>query len=264
MNSLRWKREIAKFYSLLPVAKKSRKIILIYHAVGTGPWAISTDIFKQQIQWLNENCKIVPITKLLTERSQENKIQVALTFDDGYACLYDTVLPILNAVKAVGTVYLNTGWINQESRKTSCPDLGHYPGEQFLTWNEVVALDEAGWEIGSHGVEHIDLTIQSSEVIRKELHDSKKEIEKQLKKPCHYFAYTFGRHSKLVRDAVGEAHYHYAVAAHHQSLLKSDDKVALPRLNVELGYSMDDFQSLVKGKWDFMGSIHRIKRMVCA
>lgn len=264
MNSLKLKRMIARLFPVFKRSLRYRKVILIYHAVGNGPWAISIDVFKRQIQWLAENCEIVPLTKLLTDGSEENKIQIALTFDDGYACLYDTVLPILNSEKAVGTVYLNTGWINQESRKASCPELGHYPGELFLTWNEVVALDKAGWEIGSHGVEHIDLTKQSSEVIKKELYDSKKEIEKQLKKPCHHFAYTFGRHSKLVRDGVREVNYDYAVAAHHQSLSKNDHNMALPRLNVELGYSMHDFQNLVLGRWDFMGTIHRIKRMVSA
>lgn len=263
MNSLRWKREIAKFYSLLPVSKKTRKIILIYHAVGSGPWSISTDIFRKQTEWLIKHCAILPLTELLTNPLNDQKIQVALTFDDGYGCLYDTVLPILNDVKAVGTVYLNTGWVGQESRKVSCPELGHYPGEHFLTWDEVKILDKAGWEIGSHGVEHIDLTKQSLEVIEKELQDSKVTIKSQLRKPCEHFAYTFGRHDKRVRNIARQVGYCYATAAHHQPLSKNDDRMALPRLNVELGYSMEDFQNLVLGKWDFMGYVHRMKKVVC-
>lgn len=215
------------------------------------------------MEWLARHCAILPLTELLTNSLSNQQIQVALTFDDGYACLYDTVLPILNAVKAVGTVYLNTGWIDRESRKASSAELGHYPGEYFLTWSEVSALDKAGWEIGSHGVEHIDLTKQSPDIIEKELRHSKVEIESQLKKPCEHFAYTFGRHAKHVRNQVTSVGYRYAVAAHHQSLSKNDDKMALPRLNVESGYSMDDFQNLVLGKWDFMGHIHRIKKVLC-
>lgn len=263
MNSLKWKRAIAKFYLPSLVAKKSRKIILIYHAVGNGPWAISEQMFKKQIQWLKQNCEILPLSRLLTEDLKEKKIYVSLTFDDGYACLYDTVLPILNTANAVGTVYLNTGWIDQKSRRTSCSELGHYPREHFLTWDEVSALDEAGWEIGSHGVEHIDLTKQPLDIIKTALRDSKKEIEKQLKKPCNHFAYTFGKHSNLVKKQVSEANYHYAVAAHHQPLSKNDDPTALSRLNIESGYSMEDFQNIVLGKWDFMRHIHRLKKMVC-
>lgn len=262
MSSLNWKRRISKFYSLLSLPKKPRKIILIYHAVGGGPWSISTGIFQKQIKWLAKYCTILPLTELLTNSLNDQKIQVALTFDDGYACLYDTVLPILSAAKAVGTVYLNTGWIDHESRKASCPELGHYPGEHFLTWDEVKILDKAGWEIGSHGVEHIDLTRQQSDVIEKELRFSKSVIEYQLKKPCEHFAYTFGRHDKYVRNVVRQVGYRYAAAAHHQPLSIVDDKVALPRLNIELGYSMEDFQNLVLGRWDFMGHIHCLKKLL--
>lgn len=262
MSSLNWKRRISKFYSLLPLPKKSRKIILIYHAVGSGPWSISADIFQKQTEWLVKHCAILPLTELLTNSSNDQKIQVAFTFDDGYACLYDTVLPILNAVKAVGTVYLNTGWIDYESRKASCPELGHYPGEHFLTWGDVKKLDKAGWEIGSHGVEHIDLSRQQPDVIEKELRHSKDVIENQLKKSCEHFAYTFGRHDRRVRNVARQVGYRYVTAAHHQPLSISDDKMALPRLNVESGYSMEDFQNLVLGKWDFMGHIHRIKKVV--
>lgn len=295
---MKWKRRIAKLYPLSVSIKRSRKIVLIYHAVGSGPWSIPTSVFQQHVTWLAKHCIIVPLTELLnstddhkirslrhnmamTSDGKENgfflkgsldpvlkqrvcaspPVQVALTFDDGYACLYDTVLPILNAVKAVGTVYLNTGWIDQESRKASRPELGHYPGEHFLTWNEVKILDKAGWEIGSHGVEHIDLTKQQSDLIEKELRHSKDAIEYQLKKPCEHFAYTFGRHDGRMRNVARQVGYRYAAAAHHQPLSISDDKMALPRLNVELGYSIEDFQNIVLGKWDFMGHIHRIKKV---
>ena len=262
LNSLVWKRRIAKMYPIFYGNQNARKIILIYHAIGNGPWAISENTFKKQIQWLKENTQIVPLSDLLTSNDQKNKIQVALTFDDGYACLYDNVLPILSAENVTATVYVNTGWMGEcaKTRKPSNSDLGHYPGETFLTWDEVRSLNQLGWEIGSHGVEHSDLTLQNAGTIKQELIHSKLVIEQKLQKECAHFAYTFGNHSKKVRDAVIDAGYHYAVAGHHKTLKKTDNPIALPRLNIEINYSMDDFKNIIVGKWDFLGVIHRIKK----
>src|SRR3989338_8225913 len=117
VNSLKWKRSIARFYH--PRQKTGRKIILIYHAVGNGPWAISVENFKGQIQWLKKNCEIVSLSELLTSQHKKNITRVALTFDDGYACLHDTVLPILKTENAVAAVYINTGWMADNEKGIS-------------------------------------------------------------------------------------------------------------------------------------------------
>lgn len=263
-NTLLWKRSLGRMLSFFYFIPRTRKIILIYHAVGRGPWAISEDVFRKQIQWLKTNCDIVPLTQLLLDTSKKNKTQVSLTFDDGYACLYDTVLPILRAENTVGTIYINTGWMAEckALRKDSNPSLGHYPGEKFLIWDEVTELNKAGWEIGSHGVNHIDLTKQSADTIEGELHCSKMTIEKKLNRKCEHFAYTFGQHDAYVRNKVQKAGYQFAAAGHHKPLRKSEDFISFPRLNIQNDYSLCDFESIVLGKWDFLGLIHRIKRIL--
>ncbi|MCX7121860.1 MAG: polysaccharide deacetylase family protein [Gammaproteobacteria bacterium] len=142
MNTLKFKRIIGNVHPVFSQQHSSRKIILIYRAVGNSPWAISPADFKQQIQWLKLHCKIVPLTQLLTSNKNQDVIEVALTFDDGYSCLYNKVLPILQDNDATVTVYINTGWMGdcEKSRKNSHPNLGHYPDETFLIWDEVKSL----------------------------------------------------------------------------------------------------------------------------
>ncbi len=262
MNSLKWKRRISQIPLFFFQKNSFRKVILIYHAVGNGPWAISSNAFKKQIQWLAKNCDIVPLTKLVADNAKKEKTQVAITFDDGYACLYDIVLPILQAENAVATVYINTGWIseNDQLRMASNPNLGHYPGEDFLTWNEVEILDRAGWEIGSHGVNHLDLTRQAVSIVQEELRNSKLQIENKLQKKCEHFAYTWGRHNAHLEDQVNQVGYVYAVAAHHAPVRFSDNILTLPRMNVAVEYSQEDFENIIKGRWDFLGQIHKLKK----
>lgn len=263
MNSLAWKRLIGNGYSIVSRSKNVRKIILIYHAVGNSPWAISENVFKQQMQWLSRNAKIVSLSELLINQSKNTEVEVAITFDDGYSCLHDVVFPILKEENATATVYINTGWIGDtdQMRKNSRADLGHYPNEKFLTWDEVKTLEEHGWEIGSHGVNHIDLTQQTSEILFRELINSKKEIEHNLQKKCLHFAYTWANHSSKVRKAVLSAGYQYAVAGIHASI-KNQNCMALPRLNVDKDYSLQDFKNIIDGKWDFIGIIQTLKRFL--
>ena len=263
MNSLPWKRRIAKFYPALNFKNLPRRIILIYHAVGSTPWALPETQFKQQIEWLKENTNIVPLDQILKPSAKCKKIQVALTFDDGYACIYHTVFPILNSAQAVGTIYINTQQIanDDSARKPPRPDLGYYPDEPFLTWNEVKELEKSHWEIGSHGVDHLDLTKEPLKTIQHELSASRATIQAMLQKPCAHFAYTYGKHSDVVRKAVKAGGYKTAVAGHHKRL-HLDDDYALPRLNIQNDYSLSDFKNIILGKWDFMGSVHRLKKVI--
>ena len=259
MDTLIWKRRFGKLYP--GISKTPRKIILLYHAVGNGPQAMQTKLFSEQMAWLKRYCNVMPLSELLRTPAEPDVIQVAISFDDGYACLHDEVAPILEYFKMPAIVYLNTGWIDnvENQRRASDPSIGHYAGEQFLIWSEVSNLVRQGWDIGSHGVEHINLTQQNSQVINFQLAQSKDTIERRIQKPCLHFAYTWGKHSKPLRTLVNQAKYHYAVAAHHTAISERDNLFALPRMNIEKNYSMEDFIDIVMGKWDFMGFIHAVK-----
>ena len=259
MNTLLWKRCIGKFYPA--IFPRARKIILLYHAVGNGPHAIDETKFEAQIQWLNQYCQVIPLSELLNSRSRE-KFQVSITFDDGYACLYSIAAPILLKYKFSATVYVNAGWIGESSfdRKLSNPALGHYPGEAFLTWGELKEMQQQGWEVGSHGVDHLDLTEQKTRDTTNELVFSKQIIESRLKTDCPYFAYTWGKHNKKLREAVKQAGYQFSVAAHHAVHSNKEDFFALPRMNIEQHYSIKDFIAIIKGRWDYLGLIHKIRK----
>ncbi len=258
MSTLIWKRRLAKLYAPF-CSGLNRRIILLYHSVGDGSLAISKDMFRQQMNWLAERASIVPVNDLISENNNHG-LQAAVTFDDGYVSLYEHAAPILEELGRVATVYLNTGWIGETERKASVAELGHYDGEQFLTWNEVEALRQAGWNIGSHGVNHLDMTIQDANLVEEELVNSKREIETRLGQPCEYFAYTWGRFSPELQSAVKTAGYHSAASGLHGPVTPASDPFAVPRIDVRAEYELSDFQNLVEGYWDFLGFKQRLMR----
>jgi peptidoglycan/xylan/chitin deacetylase (PgdA/CDA1 family) len=259
-RSLRWKRRLGVLW---PAASGSREQILIYHSVAGGPLSTLRERFESQMGWLAEHTEVVPLDALLTPAGrQHGKPRVALTFDDGYRTLHDTAMPILQRYGFTATVYLNSGHIGEFAHEPSDAAAGHYPEEQFMTWSEVAALRDAGWTIGSHGVEHLDLTLQTPAVIEAELTASKQAIAERTGKPCEHFSYTWGHWNAGVCEAVEQAGYRTAVAGVHAPVTTHADPLALPRLDIRREYELADFTAVVRGKWDCLGLYQRMRRLL--
>ena len=257
-SKLNLKRALGKVWGLAG-EPSDRSVILLYHSLGTNPPAVAENSFRRQIAWLVENASVLPLEDLLAG-PDANGLRVAITFDDGYATLHDAVAPILAECGATATVYLNTGRIGETARKPSDAGQGHYPHEHFLTWLEVEALAKAGWTIGSHGVEHLDLTQQDAATVMHELGDSKREIESRLGRPCRHFAYTWGRFTPALQRAVRQAGYASAVSGLHGSMSSASEVYALPRIDIRTEYELGDFKDLVTGRWDYLGLKQRLAR----
>jgi peptidoglycan/xylan/chitin deacetylase (PgdA/CDA1 family) len=235
-----------------------RKLVLLYHAIGDGPWAIQKHCFEKQIGLLHGAAAILPLSDLIA-RSAPTGVALSLTFDDGYACLRDHALPILADFGLTAAVFLNTGEMGDQERRRSLEERRYYPGEQFLTWRDVEKLVTAGWRIGSHGVGHVDLTVASAETRRNELSISKHTIEERTGDACDVFAYTWGRNNGRLREAVRCSGYRYALAGGHSAVNHRCDRFAIPRMNVAKEYTLDDLTAIVRGDWDYLGWVARVK-----
>lgn len=235
-----------------------RRILLLYHSIGGSPLASRVAEFRDQIAWLASEARILPLAELLSNTSSA-ALQVAITFDDGYASLYGEALPVLGDAGAVATAFLNTGWVGTGERMTSVATLGHYPNDRFLLWREVQALADHGWEIGSHGVEHLDLTRQPDAVVARELRDSRQVIEARIGACSPIYSYTWGRNTKRIRCMVEAAGYRGAVATTHAPLSDGDDPFAMPRMNIDARCSLADFKAIVRGDWDYLAWFQRTK-----
>lgn len=236
---------------------------MLYHSIGNSEWATSAKDFQEQINWLSDHCKVSSLTNLINHQGIIDDIQVGISFDDGYSSLYDESASILNEKNINPIVYLNTDWIaeNDSNRRNSVAQLGHYPNEKFLTWKEVQELSDLGWEIGSHGANHLDFTQCEPNLVKDELKKSKFDIEKRLNKTCDHFSYPWGKHTLMVKTVVKELGYKYAVGGCHAPINNQSNPFALPRINISKNYSFQDFKAIIKGKWDFLGIFQKMKGM---
>ena len=220
VSKIDWKRRLGLLWGLMRARDKHRKLVLLYHAIGDGPWAIPKPLFEKQIALLQRSAGIRSLKNLMACAAPPG-VALSITLDDGYACLRDNALPILAGYGLTATVFLNTGEIGYQERRLSREECGHYPGEQFLTWRDVDNLIAGGWDIGSHGVGHLDLSVASAQTRHDELSISKRTIEEKTGAVCDAFAYTWGRNNGPLREAVRSAGYRYAVAGGHAALSSS-------------------------------------------
>ena len=133
--------------------------------------------------------------------------EILVTFDDGYAGLLESAIPVLEARKIPALIFLVTAYVGRENRWEL-----YWPGRRFrhLGWDEITDLASRGFQFGSHSVTHRDLTRLPREEMIRELAESKNEMEKRLGRPCCSLSYPFGRADSAVMNAAEEAGYRAA------------------------------------------------------
>lgn len=122
--------------------------------------------------------------------------RVVLTFDDGYEDNYTVVFPLLHRYGFVGAFFVVT---------TSVGTRDH------LTPAQIREMAEAGMEIQSHGVHHVDFSRLSLAQARSELVQSRKTIEGWTGHPVMFFAYPAGRYSAALERLLATLGYRGAL-----------------------------------------------------
>jgi peptidoglycan/xylan/chitin deacetylase (PgdA/CDA1 family) len=162
--------------------------IMMYHIIGppdrpeNDALAVSTDDFAAQMNYL-ACAGFTPITVQQMFDAFDGKAPlpekpIILTFDDGWSGDYDNGYPILKQHGFVGSYAIVTGFVEG--------------GGPYMTWAQIKEMSDAGMEIMSHTVTHIDLGAMDNATDIDQLMQSKSTLETQTGKPVDYFVYPAG------------------------------------------------------------------------
>jgi len=153
---------------------------------------------------------------------------IALTFDDGYASIYQNAFPILHSYGIPATVFVIAGYVGQYDQW----DI-NFGGFRFAhaRWQELERLCQAGWEIESHALSHLDLSKLDKPGCMKELELSKALIERRLGTSVRYISFPFGNTDQRVIDCCMQAGYEGGVVMSGQGKAGTN-RFLWPRLGV--------------------------------
>lgn len=202
--------------------------ILMYHyirdynnpddQIGTN-LSVSPEKFNQQLKWLKDNgYQTIDLDYLLTRSDTTPFKPVILTFDDGYQDAYTNAFPILQKYDFTAVFYIITDYINNNN--------------QYMTWEEILELKNAGMNIGSHTATHPDLSKLSDNRIGNELIESKKIIEKKLNIQISDFCYPSGKYNERVINKLKEIGYKTATTTHNGVVDQNSNLYELPRIRM--------------------------------
>ncbi|WP_246125195.1 polysaccharide deacetylase family protein [Exilibacterium tricleocarpae] len=222
-------------------------VVLQYHYVDdTTPAITSVTVarFREHMAYLKDRgFQVVALGDLVARLRAGKPLPdraVALTFDDGYRSVYTEAFPLLRRQQWPFTVFINPAAIDGGS-------------SQFVTWDQLREMRDAGAEIANHSNSHAHLLRRGQgegraaweRRVRGDIEAAQVRIKAELGAAPRLFAYPYGEYDTALLNLLRELDY-AAVGQHSGALGSGADLQALPRFPFGGSYGdAEDFAAKV-------------------
>ena len=211
--------------------------ILLYTHVDTSPsdsrFYVSPANFRAQMQYLkDQDYTAITITELILVLINGGELPahaVIISFDGGNDNIYQNAFPIMQEMGFVGVVYVVANRLQSDG---------------FLNQAQLQEMIAAGWQVGSQGMTHQDLTL-AHELARSELLQSRLDIEALLETRVTTFAYPYGQMDGFIATKIEEYGYYSAVGLGESAAHTWGTLYYLNRFEILGDISIDDFRKLL-------------------
>ncbi len=206
--------------------------ILTYHYVE--PWPADANLlrkgltvkpedFTAQMTYLAEHGYTTIslydlIDALATGRALPEK-SVVITFDDGYAGLFQNAMPIMRQLQQTGTVFVITEFVDQGRA-------------EYLSWPLLKYLWDLGWSVEPHTKTHTGLEGLSYAKQLYEMLGSIETVEANIGARPRFFNYPSGSYDQTTLDLAPQLGLWGGVTTQGGWYHRYDDRYTLTRLRV--------------------------------
>lgn len=226
-----------------PPAPRPGLRLLGYHSIGArrgrDPYGLSVlpAAFARQMERLASGEFGKPVS--LSGAGLDGRgLEIAVTFDDGYADALTTAAPILSRLALPFTVCVTPGLLDS--------------GPPHLSWPELKELSRVeGCQIGAHGLTHARLDSLDLEDLERELTGSRRRLEDALGLPVKVMTWPHGAASLRAAEAARAAGFTRAACSLYGLNAPGRNGLLLKRVEITDFDDETDFRRKASGGWDW-------------
>ena len=224
--------------------------VVAFHDIDDQEW------FRNVIESFVSHYNVVTPQQFHGNAFDAQKINILLTFDDGYQSWVDNVLPVLDTHNIKALFFICSQLIDcaEDRVKTDSfmRERLYISPKKPLSWHGVERLLDGGHSVGGHTMTHPNLAELDKEAVQAEIAEDKERIETYTNGALVDFAYPFGRSwhfNESVRQTVRETGYTYAYTA-ESGFCSAEDQLEIPRLLVEKKQPLRSINRWIGGGYD--------------
>lgn len=209
---------LQRVYVFINKYKLNQGKVYMFHNVDdtNDLYSITKNDFESFLMWLIDNKKIVDIKTLIKEKNKNN---VVITFDDVYASVYKNAYPILKKYKVPYYIFVNNDLLSRDN----------YVRDNMV--KEMLA--KSNCILGSHNLKHELSRFKDIELFKKEIKESKEELEKKFNVKVNDFAFPYGSIYACSKENIIEVSKLYKNIFMTYALPYNEDyKNIIPRINI--------------------------------
>jgi peptidoglycan/xylan/chitin deacetylase (PgdA/CDA1 family) len=227
-----------------PTVTSARVPILMYHHIADAPpdadavrrdLSVSPAAFARQLDYLMaQGYRTISLGELADHLSAGAPLPgkpIILTFDDGYDDNFTHAYPALRARNLAATFFVLTDFVGQAG---------------YMTWPQVVAMNQGGQSIGAHGRTHWDLSVLGPGDTAWQTAGSKAVLEEKLGRAVDFYCYPSGRYTAQTVSILAGNGYRGAVSTANGATQRADGLFDLQRIRIRGSDTLEQFANKVK------------------
>lgn len=194
---------------------------LCFHYVGDPARAMT--VSREELRERAASGKPARLIDYLSRALSDDEL--AISFDDAHRSVIEHALPVLSELGRTATLFVPTAYV-----ETS---------DDFLGWDDLRRLRDAGWTIGSHTDTHPRLRFREHDEddaahaarVTRELERSREILRRELGQAPALLAYPYGEDTELARAIAAKVGYEAAFTV-RESCAWNGDRFSIPRVAV--------------------------------
>ena len=228
------------------MSSSNRVPILMYHSImDNDEQSVSIQSFKKQMNLMKT---MGYQTIKFNELKDNNKKKFIITFDDAYENVFINAFPILRKLGFNAVCFIVTNKIGNyndwDKNKNKFKKMRIMSFEQINEWLK------SGFSIGSHSMDHVDLTKLNKNDKINQIANSKKNLNSVFNTQIDTFAFPFGSYDDETQSIINE-YYDYAVTTKRSRFVKNKfNNKLLPRVPVSKYDSLFKFFLKIKTPYE--------------